>query len=935
MDKLSTRITENFTSEMLWQLDAIISDVTFIYDCSNDNAILYRFINEKCDEPVVMETFSKDMLERAHPDDLLVLEQIVARSGHYEQKMDFEIRIKESDGRRYRWHSVHIRHREDGKGHYYIGTSTFIDSRETRELQTIKSRQDALTGLLNRTALSDNITAFLNQNPQSCNAMIVFDLDGFKNFNGVFGTLFGDEVIKDVTARIRRVFEEDSFIGRIGGDQFLIFVKNVDSIGNLSIRMNRLRDMLMDVRMGQRNSLDITSSSGIALHPEMGATYEQLFTKAYMAMTHVKNHGRNSFAFYTDEYYNETLGKKNPAELGDFLSTNENACLSNFAFRLLADATDVNRVLNLLMYRIQTDYDTLAILIDEFSINESKGQTIRELVTDSKFSQLGTAREFSYTAFEVKTNAFNANGGYLVYDTSGNEDYSIYTRLGSFPEVKSVLHINMVFLSEPRGCVELASSHEADFWTEDKIQELRKVVQLVTVTEYYANRAENAETQVRKLAECDSLTGFYKEEAFIKIAGRAIQTKTKTRKLAVVYSDVAEFKYINEKYGYAVGDKLLTEVSTFLNEHGIGVLCAGRFYSDNFLFLAEFERGLSDNEITDSIDLFFQKMAIYLGNAIGIAQVIMKTGVYVIQDVKTDPAIAVSNANMARKAAKKVSSVNTVLFDSNMMAKHNRAIDYRNRMKSAIANKEFFVMLQPKVSGEECKVVGAEALVRWRGADNKMIFPDEFIPAFEEDGSIVKLDFYVYECTMKYLNDRIKSGKKVVPISMNMSRVHLLQSEFAPKFKQLMNKYEIPAELLELEITESIYLENLSASEKMIDEIRKIGVKISMDDFGSGYSSLNALNDLRFDVLKIDRIFMKDDNLRESDKTIVRFIIDMARSLNVSVLCEGVETNAQRVFLNEAGCDMHQGYFYSKPVEMSAFDEILENEGVLFEKIKQ
>ncbi|MBP5599968.1 MAG: EAL domain-containing protein [Lachnospiraceae bacterium] len=342
---------------------------------------------------------------------------------------------------------------------------------------------------------------------------------------------------------------------------------------------------------------------------------------------------------------------------------------------------------------------------------------------------------------------------------------------------------------------------------------------------------------------------------------------------------------------------------------------------------------MPDEDIVKKVEKEGEKLSNHLSVRFNVNNLSVRTGIYIIPSSNTDVLLSISNANMARKFAKASKGARCILFNQEMFEKRKRQIEYIQKLDDAIKNEEFYIVLQPKVSGTHNRLEGAEALARWRMKDGREIYPDEFVPAFEKDGSIVKLDFYVYEKVMAYIRKRLDENKKVLPISMNVSRAHMFSDDFVIKFRKLIEKYQVPTQYLELEITESIYLENMSSFNAMIEELRMLGIRISMDDFGSGYSSLNVLNDLKIDLLKIDKIFMKDETLKESDKTIIRFIIDMAKQLSVRVLCEGVETQSQRSFLNEAGCELHQGYLYSKPVTVSLFDEYLDNEDALFARV--
>lgn len=246
-----------------------------------------------------------------------------------------------------------------------------------------------------------------------------------------------------------------------------------------------------------------------------------------------------------------------------------------------------------------------------------------------------------------------------------------------------------------------------------------------------------------------------------------------------------------------------------------------------------------------------------------------------------------------------------------------------SEIENAIANGEIKVFYQPKVEAGSTRVVGAEALVRWFREDRTWVYPDDFIPKLEESGEIVYVDFFVYKEVFKNIRMRIDQGKPVVPVSLNVSRVHLKDNNLYDYICDLLDKYNTPVEYIEFELTESVYIEDVEEALSLVEKLRNIGFSVSMDDFGSGYSSLNLLTNLQIDTLKIDKVFLKNDILNENEKIILKCIIEMAKKLKLNVLCEGIETVNQSRFLSSIGCDVFQGFLYSKPVPEEDFYDYL------------
>ena len=241
-----------------------------------------------------------------------------------------------------------------------------------------------------------------------------------------------------------------------------------------------------------------------------------------------------------------------------------------------------------------------------------------------------------------------------------------------------------------------------------------------------------------------------------------------------------------------------------------------------------------------------------------------------------------------------------------------------NAMKGLI-NHEFVVYYQPKVALENSHLVGGEALVRWKKPDGTMIPPNDFIPCLEKNGFITALDFYVYEEVCRFIKSRVDKNLPIVPISVNVSMLHLKEEGFLDRINSLVKSYAIPANLLEFELTEGVFLENEKEALKIMEKMKEMGFLVSIDDFGSGFSSLNLLKNMPVDILKIDKEFFAHDTLHNNDQIIISSIINMANRLHISVICEGVETVDQIHFLKETCCDMVQGYFYSKPVDEDMF----------------
>lgn len=424
----------------------------------------------------------------------------------------------------------------------------------------------------------------------------------------------------------------------------------------------------------------------------------------------------------------------------------------------------------------------------------------------------------------------------------------------------------------------------------------------------------------------DVLTGLDRYEVFLEKLEKEIENVGDDR-IVIIYTDIKHFKYINDTYGYKVGDALLKDCVNEFMKQKAAILCAARVYSDNFVTAGRIPAdGPSNEEFRDiiyqsNLDREKQFREKYLNSRLQFC-----TGISVVDknSRSLDAETAVSNANLARKVAKEMEEDCCVLFDQSMMEGIRREVEITSSILKALSQKEFQVYFQPKIDTETLLLIGAEALVRWQKPDGTFVYPDDFIPLIERSGQIVEVDYYVYRQVFSFLANRLKEGKRVVPISVNVSRVHLNRMRIVEYVKELQEEFHVPCSLVEFELTESIYLEDTERALELIRSLHKMGFKISMDDFGSGYSSLNLLSKLPIDIIKLDKVFLKEGEMQENDRIIISCVVDMAKKLKITSLCEGVETQEQCNYLKEVGCQIQQGFYFSRPIPQGVFEKLLE-----------
>lgn len=417
------------------------------------------------------------------------------------------------------------------------------------------------------------------------------------------------------------------------------------------------------------------------------------------------------------------------------------------------------------------------------------------------------------------------------------------------------------------------------------------------------------------LIRYDRLTGLFGKEYFFQSV-RNILTQRPGNEYVIICSDIENFKLLNDICGIAAGDRLLRNVADMYKKIlGSDMICS-RLNADQFACLVEQkDQGVVEEFVQASKRLSSQTM---------IRNFVMKWGVYQITDMSISVEQMCDRALLAARSIKGRYGKSYAEYDDELRSSllHEQAIT--ESMEPALANGEFEVYLQPKFRVRDGRLSGAEALIRWNHPTMGFLSPAQFVPIFEKTGFITKVDEFVWEKTCSVLRELEDNGYPQIPISVNVSRADIYNVDLQTTLTGLTESYGIPRDRLYLEITESAYTVDQKQIVSVVDDLRKLGFIIEMDDFGSGYSSLNMLNEMPVDVLKLDLKFLQSDRSKIMGRGILHFIVGLARWMGLSIVAEGVETAEQAQRLLDLGCDYAQGYYYAKPMPVSQFKALLE-----------
>ena len=441
----------------------------------------------------------------------------------------------------------------------------------------------------------------------------------------------------------------------------------------------------------------------------------------------------------------------------------------------------------------------------------------------------------------------------------------------------------------------------------------------VLITSFNRNRK-----QLEEIAYVDPLTKGHTIQKFYQLCQECLNNPN--GQYVMIYTNIQRFKVLNDQFGRAVCDELLVNMhnailSTLHEDEVIAHQSA-----DNFVVLMKYTHHKELEEKFTKWDETIKQLAGKLMEVIPMYTI--EYGVYILEDYTINVVDMIDRTKLALRNGslihKKDDHIRYAYYNEDVRRQLILEKNLEDRMEYALEKNEFKAYLQPKYKTGTHLIAGAEALVRWDSQDSGMIYPNDFIPLFEKNGFIIKLDLWMFDQVCQMLQKWQDVGKELIPISVNCSRAHLKNPAFLEAYIEVYKKYSFPAHYLELEFTENMVFEETERLAKIIDHIHEVGFECSMDDFGSGYSSLNLLQDIHVDTLKLDRVFFKKVfNESARTKAIISCVLDMAQALKMKTVAEGIEEWEQVDALGHLGCDYIQGYVYAKPMPMNDFENLL------------
>ncbi len=416
----------------------------------------------------------------------------------------------------------------------------------------------------------------------------------------------------------------------------------------------------------------------------------------------------------------------------------------------------------------------------------------------------------------------------------------------------------------------------------------------------------------------DKFTGLLYYDDFKEAAPEMIR-KT-TGQCMLISMNISNFKYVNSVYGYEKGDRLLAAVARYFFVETPNCLLASRIHSDRFVALVRLEDELPAKHMIEHFNQKCKKFIEQIEHDYPMAVFKIHSGAYLIKDVNENISESLDKAEVARRNIGSDCATTMCLFSEELEKRARMENGIIPLFERALVEDSILVYLQPKIDIDSGKIVGAEALARLVDEEGKVIPPNMFIPVLEKYGLVIQLDMYVTRKVFRLLNTWQARGMKLIPVSLNLSRVDFKKREEFRKSMEQMEPLLVPKEYVEFEVTETVFFEDVSMIASHVRGLREEGFRISMDDFGTGFSSLNTLGMLPLDGIKFDRGFVQNSISTRKGLEIMAGLFSIFDKLDLDVICEGVETTEEEQIVRACGCRKVQGYLYDKPMPVSDFE---------------
>lgn len=586
-------------------------------------------------------------------------------------------------------------------------------------------------------------------------------------------------------------------------------------------------------------------------------------------------------------------------------------------------------LLSIFGYQIQSEdgVEVFGIISDDREANNQLMKALKEL-SDIKYA-LDQSVILAITDRQGKiihaNNLFSEISGYSHDELIGNTHQLINSGYHSrefFKEMWRTIGFGGVWKGEIRNRAKDGSFYWVDTTIVPVKNEKGKPVQYIAMRYDITDKKENQE-KIRMMAFYDHLTGLKNRRKFDEnLIQKIAYAKENQERFGIMFVDLDGFKYVNDTLGHIIGDELLIAVARRLEEIVSKNGVVARLSGDEFAILIDFITSPRDMQrYAESIITNFKEPFAIEGYQLSTTASI---GISTYPEAGSDAPTMMKHADLAMYRVKGLSKNDYRFFDREMRISNQRAFQIKNDLRIGLDNNQFYLVYQPKVSpGKKDIVTSYEALIRWKHSEFQEVSPGEFIPLAEELGMINEIGDWVLENVCRQLRAWKTNGYDLLPVSINLSSSQFLQADFVDKFWSVLHAYQVDPAWIQIEITESLFIDNEKYVQQILKIMKENGIKIALDDFGTGYSSLAYLQKLDLDILKIDRSLISGISHLSIKRKIATTIVQLGKSMGMKVVAEGVETKEELDILRNHDIDEIQGYYYSKPLAIQEMSEVL------------
>lgn len=972
-----------------------------------------------------------------HPEDIGVFEAYCDSMDNGESDFTYDVRAITDDST-FTWlRYTGFTYEEEDSGRKRVVGKTLDVTKEKQTFEDLerKANLDSLTKLNNKVHTKVLIEELLEKHKNDAvqHGFYLIDLDDFKSVNDTFGHLCGDNLLVRFSNTLVSNFNSDAVIGRIGGDEFLVFVPNIKSPIEAKRIAQRIVAQTNGITMDSKRM--VTVSVGYSIYPKDAQTYDALFRSADLALYQAKREGKNVFRNYdkNQNYELQKISRKRSEVDKEIISKNmENieTGLFDYSFETISTADDIETAIYDIITEIGIHYDLSFVSIVEYSL-QSKQASVFKLWTKRPLTDIRNSLETWFTLNWRKIQERFC--GLKFYESNGEDNLTDSEQLFSVHQQnrlknKSYSQFPILDGEELLGVITFVRSDQ-DAWVPSQIATLSCITKMISSyllklkdkkeledevlyssyamdsqkLTYYVIDSETYELQyvsryatelfpmiargkkcyeavmnqkkpcvncplsgltpgakqfatelyseafdtwfttsvsridredkkqyllcwtdvtafLERVRSKDQLTGTL---SYDKFYGEAIKKLSQHDKsYALLYFGIRDFARINDEFGFEIGDMVIKLLANRFMDALSNKELICRIKGDDFIIMVE-DKNLE--YLKERTYHMCRTTEIFLRTIYPSMNMYCICGMYQITCEDYSISAILDKANKARKKAYQMFSGDHTFFiyTKEYERQEREELELERDIIEALKTEQFQVYIQPKVFLGTRKIGGGEALVRWVKPDGTVVSPGRFIPLAEKNGMVIEIDNEVYNILFSQMRKWLDEGREVPVISINVSRVHLLDDEFPESFRTLVDSYRIPHELVEVEITESVFFDKVDRMIAMISKIRDMGFIISMDDFGTGYSTLNIMSNLPLDVIKVDGKFFMNTPLDEKNKTIISAIVNLTKSLDFSIVCEGIETAEQVNYITNEKCDYAQGYYFYKPMPMTEFEKLI------------